>query len=66
VKLSKLFSSLKSPADLQKECSISKSPVSSEALRKGAERQWKRLNDPVFQTQEMLRAIDRAVPRKGK
>jgi len=58
-----LFGLSRTPAQLFKEEMFEKTQVDSESLLKGAERQWRRLHDPDFQTKEMLEAIDRSVPK---
>jgi hypothetical protein len=62
--IDRLFSSARvTPAELyRKQTDIQQ--VNPGLLRRGINRQWKRLHDPEFQTQEMINAIDRLVPIK--
>lgn len=61
----KLFQRRLTPAELlfQKKIDDKSSP-SIDSLRRGANRQWRRIHDPDFQTKEMIETLNRIVPPK--
>lgn len=52
------------PAELyrKEKGNPSKYMISAEKLILGADRQWRRLHDPEFQTKEMIDTLNRVVP----
>ncbi|MBP1932049.1 hypothetical protein [Ammoniphilus resinae] len=61
-----MFKKRVTPAELYRKEKKSHSGISPDRLKRGADRQWRRLHDPEFQTKEMIETLNRVVPPKNK